>query len=80
MVYDDDFGSIYTPIYMVEIHIPFAPLRTVYLMVLTVCLGGVFGLEQPRNSNMEFYPMFVEFLRMMYGVQQSSNKPGSGVL
>ena len=45
---------------------PMQPLRTLYLMVLTVCLGGVFTLEQPRNSNMEFYPMFVEFLWLLY--------------
>ena len=45
---------------------PMKPLRTLYLMVLTVRLGGTFVLEQPRNSNMEFYPMFVEFLRLLY--------------
>ena len=43
-----------------------ASLRTIYLMLVVVCLGGTFVLEQPRNSNMEFYPMFVEFLYRMY--------------
>ena len=48
-------------------------LRTLYLMVLTVCLGGTWVLEQPRNSNMEFYPSFVEFLRLCYACGNNSS-------
>lgn len=50
-------------------------VRTLYLMVVVVCLGGTFVLEQPRNSNMEFYPAFVEFLRLCYLCQNGSSVP-----
>lgn len=41
-------------------------------MILVVVLGGTFGLEQPRNSHLEFYPMFVEFLSMLYKMDHKS--------
>ncbi|CAK8991219.1 unnamed protein product [Durusdinium trenchii] len=41
--------------------------RTIYLLVVVVCLGGVFGLEQPRLSNFEFYPMFLEEYTVQFG-------------
>jgi hypothetical protein len=47
-------------------------LRTIYLMILVVVLGGTFGLEQPRNSHLEFYPLFVEFLSMLYKMDHKS--------
>ncbi|CAK8991221.1 unnamed protein product [Durusdinium trenchii] len=47
--------------------------RTIYLLVVVVCLGGVFGLEQPRLSNFEFYPMFLEFRGLCYEVNGGSS-------
>ncbi|CAK9117801.1 unnamed protein product [Durusdinium trenchii] len=61
----DEYSSVSTSNAMLE--------RTLYLMVVVVCLGGTFVLEQPRNSNMEFYPAFVEFLRLCYLCQNGSS-------
>lgn len=44
-------------------------------MILVVVLGGTFGLEQPRNSHLEFYPMFIEFLDLLYRTQGQSAVP-----
>ena len=50
-------------------------IRTIYLMILVVVLGGTFGLEQPRNSHLEFYPMFIEFLDILYKTRRQSAAP-----
>ena len=44
-------------------------------MILVVVLGGTFGLEQPRNSHLEFYPMFIEFLDILYKTRRQSAAP-----
>ena len=41
-------------------------------MILVVIFGGTFGLEQPRNSHLEFYPMFNEFLDLLYRMRCQS--------
>lgn len=68
-------GSCFAFVYMDRSLSKTCQPRSIYLMVLVVCLGGVFMLEQPRNSNLEFYPMFLELLNILYDSQQGSAVP-----
>lgn len=49
-----------------HVSLPFAPVRTCVLILLTTCLGGVWTVEQPLGSVLEFYNTFRRIVKSIY--------------
>ena len=50
-------------------------LRMILLMMIVVCLGGTFSVEQPNNSFFEYYPGWRDFMMQLVSIGGPGSVP-----